>query len=1104
MVGYLIGDLVGSPYRDFNVFDVDANTPLLSPHTFYFGRLRDGMRDVVFSSYVREVEPSDAFMVSAAVSRFLFDTQNDRGRRVQVRELQEDLEYFSQDYGRDFPYDERFLPAAVSVMAHAAANKRELDGMVNAMCELMGVGPVSDASIQDGTASEQAMAARAFSDVLWELDHGTPLEDISDMLDRSYPMVDTWVPEEALRQVANSAGFLYQDIFLGPVMPEFEVNRSLLHSVRCGIKAALEGVSFDDSLRRAVSLGGDSQVVVAVAGALAEQRFRGIDGDRRFAELEGAAEAFIPLEYSKTLALLEEKFVGGLRRGNWDLKALSEQKPGEDFSREMLAADLEFSRSHYSQSIELDPFAGLVYSSLDELEFRNNRSGFSVDDVRGVARSIGVRPDVRSLDASLVEFFKFHAKDGLVGREDAAFLIGILCRPRHLQEFMNVGKSVRDPLPFPHVSVLRYSNGTRRYYITDFQKESVEEAAERLGIVGTPEKEVHFTEEQKSRVMELVEQNRSDELFVVLHGRDVQVNDGNLETIASYFGIVPEVTYTGKVGFSASDLARIEDDAKERRKPYDEFVSRMKAAFGEKNVVIGGDPKADWKAAYQAWDRPGVTYVAPDPPELLDRFFVKDYVAQVRTPDNQLKKVKKDVVLPMGQLKKVYFSSDDVTGLIQWKAWKDNGAGKDALKVAKEKLAKARTDLSDMRASGASRKSLSDQMAVVHQLDRNRVILEKGRDGFGPFVLESYKEYGNSAEASRVARELYNTTDGRSKDNPSYRDSDECKALWKDYFRAHEASLCLEAVEQRIPFMVSRAAESQHIISSLRQEVSHIYYDLFGVGANLKPAQFDRLAGKEKGLLDIFKHLHVGSYEYEGVITKACSVEFGVDYLAVRNGDDIVGSIEVNPVNGGIRLNARREEGVVESCGMLSPVAKQQDLSRQMKLSGWAPEDFPSLESKVSDYTRQFENILTNSKSFEEIKDEREKMEDAIGRASPYDTMMANNVEKLMYVLSTSYDPAVNYAFNRLDTERFTADQCLDRYIGEQLEMAAVFLKDDRDLEAFADLSVKPGSKWLDVDSSKVVKALAEYDIPENVLLKPSVREAIENEQKKVSVGLKR
>lgn len=63
---------------------------------------------------------------------------------------------------------------------------------------------------------------------------------------------------------------------LDEIRPTYKYDVSCQGSVPQAIKAFLEGSSFEDTIRNAVSIGGDSDTIAAIAGSIAEPYFRNI------------------------------------------------------------------------------------------------------------------------------------------------------------------------------------------------------------------------------------------------------------------------------------------------------------------------------------------------------------------------------------------------------------------------------------------------------------------------------------------------------------------------------------------------------------------------------------------------------------------------------------------------------------------------------------------------------------------------------------------------------------------------------------------------------------------------------------------------------------
>lgn len=92
------------------------------------------------------------------------------------------------------------------------------------------------------------------------------------------------------------------DFTLDEIRPSYEFDVSCQGSVPQAIEAFVESTSFEDAIRNAVSIGGDSDTIAAICGAVAGA-FYGVPGDIRV-----KAEVFLPPHLLETLHSFESKF----------------------------------------------------------------------------------------------------------------------------------------------------------------------------------------------------------------------------------------------------------------------------------------------------------------------------------------------------------------------------------------------------------------------------------------------------------------------------------------------------------------------------------------------------------------------------------------------------------------------------------------------------------------------------------------------------------------------------------------------------------------------------------------------------------------------------
>ena len=529
----------------------------------------------------------------------------------------------------------------------------------------------------------------------------------------------------------------------------------------------------------------------------------------------------------------------------------------------------------------------------------------------------------------------------------------------------------------------------------------------------------------------------------------------------------------------------------EAQKSYDNFVARMEARFGKDNVVVGGDIRKDFDAAYKAWQRPGETFLDGQAPEILNRYFVADASVRERDPKGKLVTVLKDSVLPIWSLDKEFYRSGDIAGLLEWKAWKDYGK----VAEAQRQLTQAKADLGVM-VPNKDWNSYFMQKDLVSSLELSVIALEKGKR-FPDYVLSCFDKYGTSSRANEVMNgiaSVFNHNDSllefkksfmdiysrkaeplsrrvedildASKNNPAanafvqrhiyrkesqssskerqlddmYRgldamvdksvaglssilgsvigkrvefssDADFRKEIFREYFYpARDAATVLSAVERRMPFCVRRAVESKAVLDEVRAHIEYGLYDALVRNPSdengksyvdfKKLPVFDELRSCTSSIGKAYIGFNVsslGSFSF-------CSPVLATDYLGIRNGDDLVGSVEVSALTGSLVFNRRVDEGVIQNYGHLSAAPVQSDYSKQRKNSEWTPVHYAGENEKASDLCRQFDSIVFDNRYFGDVKEERDKYEEESGRGSHYAKELKDNLNKLAFSFETSED----------------------------------------------------------------------------------------------------
>lgn len=1065
MLGYLIGDLAGSPFRRFNKFELGENFQFFSPYVFIMGRHAEGSRETRFSEITTEVEPSQAFLVSSAMSRFMFDTVNHRERRTDPVFMRDALEGFADDYGVEFPFDARFLPSAAVVLMYSSRDREEMLSMVDTLCDC------SEVSESDRNA------VRMFADGLWAVNHGT-LEDMDKVLKRGYEAYsELGLSSEELRRRGSS--LQVQDLYIGEERPEVSISRDLTLSVAAGFKAAIEGTSFEDILRRAISYGGDTPVVCAVAGALADCRFRGVESDESMSRLEVLSAGFVPRDFVKTLETFEGKNMGSARQLLADV-----QKNDLAFGKQHEAAsesnmnDLGYNQMFFEPGREVK---SLPYPRVQVLCGKDGSRKYYIPawDERTESQFRGI--EVPGAFASPSNETKLYVSYyGSKSRPKDAFLVQISNdRPK------GVDVDVEFESVYPGDIVKQHKEGALddAGYIDAYgkslesNKEKILSAVKEIKDMAHSEgKDVYFLcyEKPGDFCHRYLLNN-----FLVENG--IRCEENPAEAAQYLFGAV-----------QVKEFASPDEKVSPVRTSYDAFVARIKARFGEDNVVIGGDIHKDFQAAYKAWQRPGETYLDGQAPEILDRYYVFDASVRERNEAGKLVYSRKDSVLPVWALDKQYYRNGDIAGLLEWKAWKDYGT----VAEARRQLTQAKEDLGVM-IPNKDWSSYFMQKDLVSSLELSVIALEKGK-GFADYVLSCFDKYGTSARANEVMNGIVSVFNHynsllefkksfmdiysrkaepvsrrvedileASKDNPAARafvqrhiyrkesqtsskerqlddmyraldamveksvaglssilgpvigkrvefseDAGFRKEIFRDYYYpAKDAATVLSAAERRMPFCVRRAVESKAVLDEVR---THIEYGLFDAFVR-NPSDENGKSYIDFKKLPAFDELractssigkaYIGSNESSLGPDSFCSPVLATDYLGIRNGDDLVGSVEISALTGNLVFNRRVDEGVIQNYGHLSASPMQADYSKQRKNSEWAPVHYAGQNEKASDLCRQFDSIVFDDRYFGDIKEERDKYEEESGRGSHYAKELKNNLNKLAFSFETSEDP---------------------------------------------------------------------------------------------------
>lgn len=238
MLGAIIGDIVGSRFERHNIKSKD------------------------FTLFTPDCKPTDDSVMTLAVAKAILSCDGDYSRLADqtVAYMQElGRRYPNAGYGGHFkqwlkdrhpqPYNSYGNGSAMRVSPCAYAGKtpdevKELSKIVSCVTH----------NHPEGIKGAEAVAVAIFM-----ARSGSTKEDIRDAVNENYyPMNFT----------------------LDEIRPKYRFDVSCQGSVPQAIMAFLESTDFEDAIRNAVSIGGDSDTIAAIAGSIAEAYY-GIPADIR-------------------------------------------------------------------------------------------------------------------------------------------------------------------------------------------------------------------------------------------------------------------------------------------------------------------------------------------------------------------------------------------------------------------------------------------------------------------------------------------------------------------------------------------------------------------------------------------------------------------------------------------------------------------------------------------------------------------------------------------------------------------------------------------------------------------------------------------------------
>ena len=262
MLGAVAGDIIASPYMKNNAQSKDFRM-------FTNVRGWSSGEEVTFFPRV-----TDATVMTLAVARWL--ATDPEHRKASFINIMTDLYskhpecefspimnmWCKSEYFQPFRRDSNDVIARISPIALKINDLNEAIKLAKATTEFTHKDP------------DSIKGAEVFTDALWKAARGRSKEDIRFAVENDYG-IDLNIPEQDLKSILMGA--VKEDVIINgePTGEVYyrdtgKIDYSTMNTLTAALKCFLEGNSFEDIVRRAVALGGDSTTIASVAGALAQ------------------------------------------------------------------------------------------------------------------------------------------------------------------------------------------------------------------------------------------------------------------------------------------------------------------------------------------------------------------------------------------------------------------------------------------------------------------------------------------------------------------------------------------------------------------------------------------------------------------------------------------------------------------------------------------------------------------------------------------------------------------------------------------------------------------------------------------------------------------
>lgn len=268
MLGAVAGDIIASPYERMNAQDSEFEM-------FACVRGRHGGEDVMFHPKV-----TDATVMTLAVARWIA-TDPDHRKGTFISCLQEAYDRYPgcgfsptmsiwcrSEYFKPFNRDTNDPVARVSPIALSVSDLKDAIDLARMSAEFTHSHP------------DSIKGAEALTEAIWQAWHGRSKDDIRFAMESCYG-IDFSLPEADLKTILKGAQ--KEDVMInGEPSGEFyyrptgKTDYSTMNTLTAALRCFMEGNGFEDVVRRAVAMGGDSPTITSMAGAVAHAFYRDI------------------------------------------------------------------------------------------------------------------------------------------------------------------------------------------------------------------------------------------------------------------------------------------------------------------------------------------------------------------------------------------------------------------------------------------------------------------------------------------------------------------------------------------------------------------------------------------------------------------------------------------------------------------------------------------------------------------------------------------------------------------------------------------------------------------------------------------------------------